>query len=207
MVDNFCQSHFSADEKRNIFFHRNPRICNICNRPITKKTLNINNFSNNHRALVCGCHNAAHHAGGAGGHGAAYGAGGHGAGHGAGGHGAGGAGGHGAGGAGGHQIFVTVAQFNQFRNMIFQSLFQINGVVNNITNNVNNLINNMNNLTAIVNNLTANVNNLTANVNNLTADVNDLADNVNDLSEDVTDLTFTVNERFDELSQDIYNLN
>ena len=173
MVDNFCQSHFSADEKRNIFFHRNPRICNMCNRPITKKTLNINNFSNNHRALVCGCHNAAHHAGG----------------------------------AGGHQIFVTVAQFNQFRNMIFQSLFQINGVVNNITNNVNNLTNNMNNLTANVNNLTANVNNLTANVNNLTADVNDLADNVNDLSEDVTDLTFTVNERFDELSQDIYNLN
>ena len=147
-------------KKRNIFFHRNPRICNICNRPITKKTLNINNFSNNHRALECGCHNTAYHSGGAGG--------------------------HGAGGAGGHQIFVTVAQFNQFRNMIFQSLIQINGVVNNIMNNVNNL---------------------TININNLTVNVNDLTDNVNDLSEDVTDLTDTVNERFDELSQAINNLN
>ena len=154
-------------KKRNIFFHRNPRICNICNRPITKKTLNIKNFSNNHRALECGCHNTAHQAGGAGG--------------------------HGAGGAGGHQIFVTVAQFNQFRNMIFQSLIQINGVMNNITNNVNNLTNN--------------INNLTANINNLTVNVNDLTDTVNDLSEDVTDLTDTINERFDELSQEIDNLN
>ena len=89
-------------------------------------------------------------------------------------------------GHGGHQRYVTIAQFNQFRNIIFQNLIELTGVANNLTNDKNNLTNN---------------------VNNLTSNVNNLADNVNDLAEDMNDLTVTVNDGFDELSQEINNLN
>ena len=41
----------------------------------------------------------------------------------------------------------------------------------------------------------------------MTNNVNNLVDNVNDLAEDMNDLTVTVNDGFDELSQEINNLN
>ena len=149
MIDNFCQSHSYVDEKRNIFFHRNQKICNICNRPITKKILNINNIiSIGLQYAGCLSGEVGHIDVGGGGH-------------------------------GGHQRYVIIAQFNHFRNIIFQSLIELTGVANNLTNDKNNLTNKVNNLTS----------------------------NVNDLAEDTNDLTVTVNDGFNELSQEINNLN
>ena len=140
MINAFCRSHFSYNEKRNLFFSQHPRTCPHCHLPKIKRRPNLNNFTRVHRA----------------------------AGPGAGGPGAGGAGhgGHGGAGHGGHggaaPNFVTMAQFTIFSNMVTNSL-------NQLTANINNLTATVNNLTATVNNLTATVNNLTATTNNLTS--------------------------------------
>ena len=87
MINAFCRSHFSYNEKRNLFFSQHPRTCPHCHLPKIKRRLNLNNFTRVHRA----------------------------AGPGAGGPGAGGAGhgGHGGAGHGGHggaaPNFVTMA--------------------------------------------------------------------------------------------------
>ena len=164
MINAFCRSHFSYNEKRNLFFSQHPRTCPHCHLPKIKRRLNLNNFTRVHRALICTCALQGEQA----------------AGHGAVGPGAGGAGavGPGAGGAGhgGHggaaPNFVTMAQFTIFSNMV--------------TNSLNQLTANINNLTATVNNLTATVNNLTANVNNLSNDVNQLRNNYNNIDNKIT---------------------
>ncbi len=138
MINAFCRSHFSYNEKRNLFFSQHPRTCPHCHLPKIKRRLNLNNFTRVHRA----------------------------AGPGAGGPGAGGAGhgGHGGAGHGGHggaaPNFVTMAQFTIFSNMVTNSL-------NQLTANINNLTATVNNLTANVNNLSNNVNQLRNNYNTI----------------------------------------
>ena len=124
MINAFCRSHFSYNEKRNLFFSQHPRTCPHCHLPKIKRRLNLNNFTRVHRA----------------------------AGPGAGGPGAGGAGhgGHGGAGHGGHggaaPNFVTMAQFTIFSNMVTNSLNQLTANVNNLTATVNNLSNDVNQL-------------------------------------------------------------
>ena len=139
MINAFCRSHFSYNEKRN-FFSKNPRTCPHCHLPKIKRRLNLNNFTRVHRAAGPG-------AGGPGG----------------GGPGAGGAGHGGHGGAAPN--FVTMAQFTIFSNMVTNSLNQLTANINNLTATVNNLTANFNNLSNNVNNLTATVNNLSNDVN------------------------------------------
>ena len=117
-INQFCRSHFTYQEKRNVFFPQRPRICQNCHLPKAKKKIDYTQFNILHQGLICMCVHggagghggaaAGHGGAGAGGHGGA-GAGGHGgaaaAGHGgagAAGHGGAGAGGHGGAGAGGH---------------------------------------------------------------------------------------------------------
>ena len=143
MINAFCRSHFSYNEKRNLFFSQHPRTCPHCHLPKIKRRLNLNNFTRVHRAAGPG----------AGGPGAV------GPGHG--GHGGAGHGGHG----GAAPNFVTMAQFTIFSNMVTNSLYQLNANINNLTATVNNLTVNFNNLSNNVNNLTATVNNLSNDVN------------------------------------------
>ena len=150
MINAFCRSHFSYNEKRNLFFSKHPRTCPHCHLPKIKRRLNLNNFTRVHRAAGPG----------AGGPGAV------GPGHG--GHGGAGHGGHG----GAAPNFVTMAQFTIFSNMVTNSLNQLNANINNLTATVNNL-------TANFNNLSNNVNNLTATVNNLSNDVNQKITRIN----------------------------
>ena len=126
-INQFCNSHFNHQEKRNIFFPARPRVCHNCNLPKAKKRIDFGNFSNLYQRLICMCgyagaggHGGAGHAGA--GHGGAGGVGHVGAGHGGAGH--GGAGGAGHGGAGGAN-FVTLNQFNAFMNQfnVFQNQF------------------------------------------------------------------------------------
>ena len=53
MVDNFTHSNFTHQELRNIFFPPHPVTCRSCQKPRLKKRLNINDFSPNHRNMVC----------------------------------------------------------------------------------------------------------------------------------------------------------
>ena len=150
MINAFCRSHFSYNEKRNLFFSQHPRTCPHCHLPKIKRRLNLNNFTRVHRAPPAPSPTA-------------------------GGPGAGGAG-HGGAGHGGHggaaPNFVTMAQFTIFSNMVTNSLNQLNANINNLTAIVNNL-------TANFNNLSNNVNNLTATVNNLSNDVNQKINRIN----------------------------
>ena len=130
MINAFCRSHFSYNEKRNLFFSQHPRTCPHCHLPKIKRRLNLNNFTRVHRA----------------------------AGPGAGGPGAGGAGHGGHGGAAPN--FVTMAQFTIFSNMVTNSLNQLTANINNLTATVNNLTANVNNLSNDVNQLRNNYNNI-----------------------------------------------
>ena len=55
MINAFCRSHFSYNEKRNLFFSQHPRTCRHCHLPKIKRRLNLNNFTRVHRALICTC--------------------------------------------------------------------------------------------------------------------------------------------------------
>ena len=136
MINAFCRSHFSYNEKRNLFFSQHPRTCPHCHLPKIKRRLNLNNFTRVHRAPPAPSPTA-------------------------GGPGAGGAG-HGGAGHGGHggaaPNFVTMAQFTIFSNMVTNSLNQLTANVNNLTATVNNLTANVNNLSNDVNQLRNNYN-------------------------------------------------
>ena len=119
-VNAFCRSAFSRQEKRDLFFPVQPRICHTCNRPKAKKHINFVNLSNHHQNLICMCQPADHGGGAGGGHGGAGAAG----------------GGAGVGVAGPN--FVSVAQFNASINQILNSINQINNSINNIINTLNN---------------------------------------------------------------------
>ena len=53
MVDRFTQSHFSTQEKRNIFFPPNPVTCRTCHKPRVKHRLDLNDFSARHQNMIC----------------------------------------------------------------------------------------------------------------------------------------------------------
>ena len=131
MINAFCRSHFSYNEKRNLFFSQHPRTCPHCHLPKIKRRLNLNNFTRVHRAPPAPSPTA-------------------------GGPGAGGAGHGGHGGAAPN--FVTMAQFTIFSNMVTNSLNQLTANVNNLTATVNNLTANVNNLSNDVNQLRNNYN-------------------------------------------------
>ena len=161
MADRFVQSPFSANEKRNIFFHENIWRCHTCRKPIVKARINTYDFSNFHRSLIWtrprnqhaphvapvapgghapvapGCHAPV----APGGHGLAE------------------PGCHGPAAPGGHAPHgpVTRAKFN--------------ATVNQLTNRINNIENNLNNLTNRVNNMDNNITNLVNTMNNFIARV------------------------------------
>ena len=182
-VDAFCRSHFNQMEKKSLFFHRNPRICVNCNRPKVKTKKILNYFSANHQQMICTCQNTVHHAGGVLGAGVKHGA----------------VGRQGVGHGMGNQQFVTIAQFNAFRNIVNLNFNNVNNCLNLLDANLLNISNNLNNLTIHVNKLTNNINNLTNNVDNLTHDINALKDKVEDLTDTVQDLNDTVGELNNEL--------
>ena len=154
-INQFCRSHFTYQEKRNVFFPQRPRICQNCHLPKAKKKIDYTQFNILHQGLICMCVHggagghggaaaghggagaAGHGGAGAGGHGGA-GAGGHG-GAGAGGHGGAGAGGHGGAGAGGHggagagvANFVTRQEFLQFQQLVLNRLANATQLLNQI---------------------------------------------------------------------------
>ena len=53
MVDRFTQSHFSTQEKRNIFFPPNPVTCRTYHKPRVKHRLDLNDFSARHQSMIC----------------------------------------------------------------------------------------------------------------------------------------------------------
>ena len=127
MINAFCRSHFSYNEKRNLFFSQHPRTCPHCHLPKIKRRLNLNNFTRVHRAPPAPSPTAGGPGAGGAGHG---------------GHGGAGHGGHG----GAAPNFVTMAQFTIFSNMVTNSLNQLTANVNNLTATVNNLSNDVNQL-------------------------------------------------------------
>ena len=52
MVDRFTQSHFSTQEKRNIFFPPNPVTYRTCHKPRVKHRLDLNEFSARHQSMI-----------------------------------------------------------------------------------------------------------------------------------------------------------
>ena len=53
MVDAFCNSHFSYQEKRDLFFPEKPVICRTCHHPRVKKKIDLGDFSANHQNMIC----------------------------------------------------------------------------------------------------------------------------------------------------------
>ena len=53
MVDAFCNSHFSYQEKRDLFFPEKPVICRTCHHPRVKKKINLGDFSANLQNMIC----------------------------------------------------------------------------------------------------------------------------------------------------------
>ena len=53
MVDAFCNSNFSRQEKRNLFFPENPVICRSCHKPRINKKLSVEHFSQQHQTKIC----------------------------------------------------------------------------------------------------------------------------------------------------------
>ena len=53
MVDVFCRSHFSFNEKKDLFFPVHPVICRTCRRPRIKRLIDLNDFSLHHQNLIC----------------------------------------------------------------------------------------------------------------------------------------------------------
>ena len=53
MVKTFCNSNFSFNEKRDLFFPAHPAICRTCRRPRIKRLIDLNDFSLHHQNLIC----------------------------------------------------------------------------------------------------------------------------------------------------------
>ena len=53
MVDEFCNSHFSFEEKRELFFPDHDVICRTCHKPRIKRLINLQDFSIRHQNLIC----------------------------------------------------------------------------------------------------------------------------------------------------------
>ena len=53
MVDAFCNSHFSYQEKRDLFFPEKPVICRTCHHPRVKKKINLGDFSAYLQNMIC----------------------------------------------------------------------------------------------------------------------------------------------------------
>ena len=53
MMEDFCNSHFSFNEKRDLFFPAHPVIYRTCRRPRIKRLIDLNDFSLHHQNLIC----------------------------------------------------------------------------------------------------------------------------------------------------------
>ena len=54
-INQFFNSHFSHQKKRNIFFPARPRVCHNCHLPKTKKKIDFGQFSLLHQGLISIC--------------------------------------------------------------------------------------------------------------------------------------------------------
>ena len=62
-INTFCNSRFSRQEKRDVFFPVRPRICHNCHRPKAKKKIDFADLSNFHQNLIFMCPHAGVHGG------------------------------------------------------------------------------------------------------------------------------------------------
>ena len=53
MVDEFCNSHFGFQEKRELFFPDHAVICRTCHKPRIKRLIDLHDFSIRHQNMIC----------------------------------------------------------------------------------------------------------------------------------------------------------
>ena len=158
MVDEFCNSHFSFVEKREIFFPEHPVVYRTCHKPRVKRLINLNDFSLHHQGLICmfGRPHGGARGGARGGApaavppaGAAIVP-------------AGGGAPHGGAPPGGHgphinPLYVTINVFNNFRALVNQNMQQLQNQVNQVDQNMQQLQNQVNQLQNQVNQIDQNM--------------------------------------------------
>ena len=120
MVDEFCNSHFSFEEKRELFFPDHAVVCRTCHKPRIKRLIDLHDFSIRHQNLIC-MFGRPH--GGA--PGPAL---------------------HGAHGPHINPLYVTRVEFNAFRALVNQNMQQLQNQINNMQGNMQKLQNQQNQL-------------------------------------------------------------
>ena len=130
MVDEFCNSHFSFEEKRELFFPDHAVVCRTCHKPRIKRLIDLHDFSIRHQNLICmfgrphgGVPPAVAPHGGA--PGPAL---------------------HGAHGPHINPLYVTRVEFNAFRALVNQNMNQLQNQINNMQGNMQKLQNQQNQL-------------------------------------------------------------
>ena len=53
MTEDFCNSHFSFEEKKRSFFPEHPLVCPTFHKPRIKRLINLEDFSLHHQNLIC----------------------------------------------------------------------------------------------------------------------------------------------------------
>ena len=120
MVDEFCNSHFSFEEKRELFFPDHAVVCRTCHKPRIKRLIDLHDFSIRHQNLIC-MFGRPH--GGA--PGPAL---------------------HGAHGPHINPLYVTRVEFNAFKALVNQNMQQLQNQINNMQGNMQKLQNQQNQL-------------------------------------------------------------
>ena len=137
MVDEFCNSHFSFEEKRELFFPDHAVVCRTYHKPRIKRLIDLHDFSIRHQNLIC-MFGRPH--GGA--PGPAL---------------------HGAHGPHINPLYVTRVEFNAFRALVNQNMQQLQNQINNMQGNMQQL---QNQLQGQINQLGQNIANTLGNINN-----------------------------------------
>ena len=144
MVDN---SHFSFEERRELFFPDHAVVCRTCHKPRIKRLIDLHDFSIRHQNLICmfgrphvGVPPAVAPHGGAPGPTL-----------------------HGAHGPHINPLYVTRVEFNAFRALVNQNMNQIQNQINNMQGNMQQL---QNQLQGQINQLGQNIANTLGNINN-----------------------------------------
>ena len=130
MVDEFCNSHFSFEEKRELFFPDHAIVCRTCHKPRIKRLIDLHDFSIRHQNLIC-MFGRPH--GGVPPAGAPH-------------DGAPGPALHGAHGPHINPLYVTRVEFNAFKALVNQNMQQLQNQINNMQGNMQQLQNQQNQL-------------------------------------------------------------
>ena len=154
MVDEFCNSHFSFEEKRELFFPDHAVVCRTCHKPRIKRLIDLHDFSIRHQNLIC-MFGRPH--GGA--PGPAL---------------------HGAHGPHINPLYVTRVEFNAFKALVNQNMQQLQNQINNMQGNMQQLQNQLqgnmqqlqNQLQGQINQMGQNIANTLGNINNNIARIN-----------------------------------